>query len=796
MIKAYDFSHWGGTLPKASCLCPTYGRPHLLGEAIECFLRQDYPGEKELIILNDHPEMPLIVPDLPDVRIINSEKRYPSLGEKRNALAELATGDIVFPWDDDDISLPWRLSVSMEEMTNHHYFKPQDYWWWAGTAAEYHRDVAAHGMAAYSLESFAKIGRYSAINSGEDQEIERRFGKAGFHSFAELGPDRTFYIYRLNYVHTYHISAHGFGGGWEECATEVARRVQPGSKRIALGWRMPYDKIVRRSSVDQTEPPASTTSPKILVGICSCHGHEEKRDAVRETWLSRPVPGVTAKFFVGRKRSVSLNEPDTVVLDCPDDYDGLPAKVLAFFRDALASSDFDYLFKCDDDTFVSLQRLSELTHDNPDLVGNYRLRDDGFASGGAGYLLSRKWVEILAADESLPERGPEDVIITQAALRAGAVPTLTGRVCANMDAMPRRDNTMVTCHWCSPADMRMIDTFLNLTPKNEIEVVHSQWQDKVFLYENGIFSRNSTSDAGRWVREGDRLKLQWFSWDEELAIPTNAKVPAVSPASHYTCLKNPVRSITVELWGGMGNQMFQYAHGLALARMLGADLKLTCVGPRGFALDVFGIRLDDQVPEPFHRIDDQTSYRQGSHWPSYLAILDGVTVPDVRIRGYFQNENYFLPVEAEIRCKFSLPIPQRGQNETFAVGIHVRRGDFVGNPAHDLCTADYFRTGMQVMRGLGLHPTFQVVSEDPEWCASAFDGVPDLHVQPVASHLEAFQTLAGCDGHILSNSTFGWWAAWLADSSPVIAPNQFLSNQDWNIAKPGWIQLPANGKIR
>ena len=96
-------------LPFVSCYCPTYGRPRLLEEAIESFLRQDYTGAKELVVLNDHVEQQLIF-DHPEVRIINSGERIVPVARKFNECVDLCNGEVLFPWDDDDIYLPWKIS--------------------------------------------------------------------------------------------------------------------------------------------------------------------------------------------------------------------------------------------------------------------------------------------------------------------------------------------------------------------------------------------------------------------------------------------------------------------------------------------------------------------------------------------------------------------------------------------------------------------------------------------------------------------------------------------------------------
>ena len=96
-------------LPGVSCLCLTYGRPAQLEEAIESFLRQEYAGAKELIVLNDYAEQHLRC-DRPDVRVVNIARRFRTVGEKYNAAAALATHDLLFVWDDDDLYLPHRLA--------------------------------------------------------------------------------------------------------------------------------------------------------------------------------------------------------------------------------------------------------------------------------------------------------------------------------------------------------------------------------------------------------------------------------------------------------------------------------------------------------------------------------------------------------------------------------------------------------------------------------------------------------------------------------------------------------------
>src|SRR5437763_15411277 len=80
--------------PPVSCFCLTYGRPRVLEEAIHSFLRQDYAGPKEMIVLNDYADQ-ILEFDHPEVQVSNLPKRFRTLGEKMNAAIALASPDPV-----------------------------------------------------------------------------------------------------------------------------------------------------------------------------------------------------------------------------------------------------------------------------------------------------------------------------------------------------------------------------------------------------------------------------------------------------------------------------------------------------------------------------------------------------------------------------------------------------------------------------------------------------------------------------------------------------------------------------
>ncbi len=126
----------------------------LLEEAIECFLRQDYPGQKELIILNDYAEQTLVF-DHPEVRVINVPQRLHSVGEKYKMAAGLASHDLIFVWHDDDIYLPHRLSYTVAHLNpTHAFFKADKAWSWNEGKVSGPDENNFHGGSCWRRELF------------------------------------------------------------------------------------------------------------------------------------------------------------------------------------------------------------------------------------------------------------------------------------------------------------------------------------------------------------------------------------------------------------------------------------------------------------------------------------------------------------------------------------------------------------------------------------------------------------------------------------------------------------------
>lgn len=254
----------------------------------------------------------------------------------------------------------------------------------------------------------------------------------------------------------------------------------------------------------------------VLVGICSSHKYAGRRDGVRRTWLTRPTEGVECVFFAG-EGNLAAEESDLVGLDVCDSYNYLPAKVFAFMRYALDHYDFQWLFKCDDDTYLDQERLLRLTTLDADFVGDISLARRGSPSGGAGYLVSRDFVRRLVSGPSVPERGAEDVIVGEKLVQLGARTLATERLRMHRNIYPRHDNQVISAHWCSSRHMEVIHAIRYSQPMHVFDAVHESWKDSLMFYENGAFCQKEGMSPGWWkVDERGDLHLDWVHYKAEV----------------------------------------------------------------------------------------------------------------------------------------------------------------------------------------------------------------------------------------------------------------------------------------
>jgi hypothetical protein len=190
--------------------------------------------------------------------------------------------------------------------------------------------------------------------------------------------------------------------------------------------------------------------------------------------------------------------------------------------------------------------------------------------------------------------------------------------------------------------------------------------------------------------------------------------------------------------------------------------------------------------------------------PDFFAVPD-----NVYLEGYWQSENYFKTIENAIKSEFTLkedPDPQNallsekilGSN---SVSIHIRRGDYVHNPVtfdyHGVCSLEYYHSAIDTIAKKISNPHFYIFSDDSLWVKQNLGiNYPHTYVthnQGLKDYMDLW-LMKLCRHHIIANSSFSWWGAWLC-SNPgkiVIAPKQWFNNPDVNtddLIPNTWLRL-------
>jgi glycosyltransferase involved in cell wall biosynthesis len=193
--------------PFISAKCITYGRVDTLEEAIQSFLQQDYPGPKELIIVNDYPLQTLVF-DHPEVKIYNISHTFPTIGDKENFATELCNGEIICQWDDDDIALPNHLSnvakmfvdgVNILHWNTGVYYNEPNITevGWIGNSGIVFRKSAWEAIGGHPIE-----------NAGYDMTFVRKLHDHGGALFATLPKEEASWWYMWG-GRGYHMSGEG-----------------------------------------------------------------------------------------------------------------------------------------------------------------------------------------------------------------------------------------------------------------------------------------------------------------------------------------------------------------------------------------------------------------------------------------------------------------------------------------------------------------------------------------------------------------------------------------------------------
>ena len=230
----------GADLPIVSCVCCTYGRWWLLEEAIESFLRQDYGGYAELLIVNDMPDQRLYYTDwmhtprnqqagLRTVTVVNLDHRFVPNNLKFDFGVRQAIGEYCCFWDDDDLSMPWRISLSVERMHGHNYYSmPWRIHYDEGKAPNLH-NKGLHGGDMFRKDAYLAVGGSVGDGHNDQVVVKRLRDYGGYH--VEGAPEEVFYVYRWGGI-TGHHSA--YGQSVETCMARFDQTVRQ-DRRFKVG---------------------------------------------------------------------------------------------------------------------------------------------------------------------------------------------------------------------------------------------------------------------------------------------------------------------------------------------------------------------------------------------------------------------------------------------------------------------------------------------------------------------------------------------------------------------------------
>ena len=281
--------------------------------------------------------------------------------------------------------------------------------------------------------------------------------------------------------------------------------------------------------------------------------------------------------------------------------------------------------------------------------------------------------------------------------------------------------------------------------------------------------------------------------------------------------------IVVKLMGGLGNQMFQYAIGRKLAILNCTKLKLDLsfinsrnddlsYTIRDFELGVFDIKASHT--NNFFKKNYFSRMQRALKKFKYISEPSATFHPQILqesgnlyIDGFWQSELYFKDIRDTLIKDFCFPedgIPKNHElahiiRNTNAVSVHIRRGDYISNSDayayHGVCSMDYYQKAIKLAATWVAHPVFYIFSDDINWVKSQlpikFTHVYIDHNTDKNSYKD-LQLMSLCQNHIIANSSFSWWGAWLNQNpgKKVIAPRQwFLKNSPEDILPQNWLRI-------
>ncbi len=266
----------------------------------------------------------------------------------------------------------------------------------------------------------------------------------------------------------------------------------------------------------------------------------------------------------------------------------------------------------------------------------------------------------------------------------------------------------------------------------------------------------------------------------------------------------------VKFQGGLGNQMFQYALYRKFQSMgydTYADLyhyRQKKYETRPLQLSVFGIDLREADRADVIQLSGNEDRWFDIVWLKHIGKKTYYREKDISYKeeiwkmtngyfhGFWQSEKYFYDIEDILRNEFVLSdtvqfdlvnrqMQLKIKEDQKAVSVHIRRGDYLENPMYGgICTEEYYKKAIDYIKQRVENAKFYLFSNDMPYVQDRFRGEEFVYVETNSEdkgYIDLY-LMSLCKHHIIANSSFSWWGAWLnaAKSKIVVAPSIWLTN--------------------
>jgi len=277
--------------------------------------------------------------------------------------------------------------------------------------------------------------------------------------------------------------------------------------------------------------------------------------------------------------------------------------------------------------------------------------------------------------------------------------------------------------------------------------------------------------------------------------------------------------IIIQVEGGLGNQMFQYALGLSFVSR-GVSVKLdiskfeTQQGHNGFELqNVFAVHplycsgVEIKLLKTFSKLRHKilgTPYKEKAAWQwQYQAEVN--KLQNGYLKGYWQCEKYFSHAAGLVKQQFSFSAVTDEVNSAMlnkirncnSVSLHIRRGDYLSPGIGASLGMEYYIEAIKYINDTITSPVYFIFSDDIEWAKENIQAADKEFIswnKGNNSYID-MQLMSNCKHNIIANSSFSWWGAWLNSNTEklVIAPRPWMPSHTSgkDIIPEKWIPLPA-----